>query len=100
RGLGSRVDGLVGAQGTTNVIVFMLVGALLIFIGVALFASQLVRPLAHTLGWPATRFGGVAGVLARDNAQRNPQRTASTAAALMIGFALVPLGAPLAARRH
>ena len=29
------------------------------------------------------------GGLARDNAQRNPQRTASTAAALMIGLALV-----------
>ena len=75
----------------------MLVGALLIFIGVALFASQLVRPLADVLGWPAARLGGAAGVLARDNAQRNPQRTASTAAALMIGLALVTLVATLAA---
>src|SRR5262249_16982187 len=93
----SLLWGLLGAHGTTNVIVFMLVGALLIFFGVALFASQLVRPLAHTLGWPATRIGGAAGELARDNAQRNPQRTASTAAALMIGLALVTLVATLAA---
>ena len=35
--------------------------------------------------------------LARDNARRNPQRTASTAAALMIGLALVTLVATLAA---
>src|SRR5262249_47437937 len=41
------------------------------------------------LGWPAARTGGAAGVLARENAMRNPARTASTAAALMIGLALV-----------
>ena len=41
------------------------------------------------LGWPATRIGGAAGTLARSNAMRNPARTASTAAALMIGLALV-----------
>jgi ABC-type antimicrobial peptide transport system permease subunit len=41
-------------------------------------------------------MGGAAGVLARDNARRNPQRTASTASALMIGLALVTLVAVLA----
>ena len=71
-------------------------GALLIFLGVALFSSRLVRPLAQLLGWPAARVGGAAGFLARDNARRNPQRTASTAAALMIGLALVTLVATLA----
>ena len=49
------------------------------------------------LGWPVARFGGAAGVLARDNARRNPQRTASTASALMIGLALVTLVSVLAA---
>jgi ABC-type antimicrobial peptide transport system permease subunit len=73
------------------------VGALLIFIGVAMLSVRIVRPLASTLGWPATRIGGAAGALARDNARRNPQRTASTAAALMIGLALVTLVAVLAA---
>ncbi len=71
-------------------------GALLIFLGVALFAQRIVRPFAQLLGWPATRIGGVAGKLARDNARRNPQRTASTASALMIGLALVTLVAVLA----
>ncbi len=82
---------------TTQILIWMGLGALLIFLGVALFSSRLVRPLAQLLGWPAARLGGVAGVLARDNARRNPQRTASTAAALMIGLALVTLVATLAA---
>ena len=64
-------------------------GTLLLFIGVSLLASRVVRPLAAVLGWPAERLGGVAGALARENATRNPGRTASTAAALMIGLALV-----------
>jgi len=83
--------------GTTQVLIWMGLGTLLIFLGVALFSSRVVRPLAHLLGWPATRIGGAAGSLARDNARRNPQRTASTAAALMIGLALVTLVATLAA---
>jgi putative ABC transport system permease protein len=64
-------------------------GILLLFFGVAANASKLVRPLASVLGWPATRIGGSAGLLARDNTMRNPKRTASTASALMIGLALV-----------
>jgi putative ABC transport system permease protein len=64
-------------------------GIVLLFFGVAANAQRLVRPLASVLGWPATRIGGAAGTLARDNAMRNPKRTASTASALMIGLALV-----------
>ena len=72
-------------------------GTLLIFFGTALLSSRFARPLAHVLGWPATKIGGAAGALARDNAQRNPQRTASTASALMIGLALVTVVAVIAA---
>ncbi len=64
-------------------------GALLLFVGVALVSPKLVRPLASVLGAPARRFGGSAGSLARQNSMRNPGRTAATAAALMIGIALV-----------
>ena len=46
-------------------------------------------PLAYVLGAPGARFGGTAGSLARQNAVRNPARTASTAAAVMIGLALI-----------
>jgi putative ABC transport system permease protein len=96
-GFGALAYGLFGGGlDTTEILIWMGVGALLVFLGVALFSSRLVRPLAHILGWPATRIGGAAGSLARDNARRNPQRTASTAAALMIGLALVTLVATLA----
>jgi putative ABC transport system permease protein len=159
--------------GTTQVLLWMGVGALLIFFGVAMFASRIVRPLADAVSpfgtamvaffsvlfypilfgywllryglfegragipkrigafllgtlltfflllpvvvllmwvvgklgwyrseWPVERPGVIADKssrgLARENAQRNPQRTASTASALMIGLALVTLVAVLA----
>jgi putative ABC transport system permease protein len=63
-------------------------GAVAVFIGVALFSPQLVRPLAWLIGAPMERLAGVSGRLARENATRNPARTAVTAAALMIGVAL------------
>ena len=73
------------------------VGVLGSFIGVAMIASRIVRPLASLLGRPAQLGAGVAGTLARANSMRNPARTASTAAALMIGLALVTIVAVLAA---
>ena len=74
----------------------MILGMVLVFIGVAMLSAPLIPGLTGILGWPGARFGGAAGALARDNARRNPQRTASTAAALMIGLALVTLVATLA----
>ncbi len=71
-------------------------GVLLLFIAVAMLSRWTIRPLAAVVGWPATRIGGAAGKLARGNATRNTQRTASTAAALMIGVALVTFVAVLA----
>jgi putative ABC transport system permease protein len=71
-------------------------GVLALFIGVALLSPRLVRPLARVVGWPASRVGGVAGRLAQGNSTRNPGRTAATAAALMIGIALVTFVSVLA----
>ena len=97
-GFAALIFGLFGpGLGTTGVLLWMGVGALLIFSGVSLLSYKLVPPLAAVLGWPARRFGGAAGALARDNSSRNPERTASTASALMIGLALVTLVAVLAA---
>src|SRR5204863_434586 len=79
------------------VLIGMGLGALMIFIGVALLSARWVPSLAQVLGWPAVRIGGAVGRIARENARRNPQRTASTASALMIGLALVTLVAILAA---
>ena len=72
-------------------------GTLILFVGVSLNAKRAVRPLASVLGWPGARFGGTAGTLARENAMRNPSRTAATASALMIGLALITFVAILGA---
>ena len=72
------------------------VGVLASFVGMAFAAPHLVPWLASWLGWFGARTGGVSGRLARENAMRNPARTASTAAALMIGLALVTAVAVLA----
>ncbi len=64
-------------------------GAVVIVFAVSLFSPRLVRPLAAAAGWPLERLRRLLGRLARENAQRNPSRTAVTAAALMIGLALV-----------
>jgi putative ABC transport system permease protein len=85
------------AHGTETVLLLLILGTILVFIGVALLSAPFIPVLSGILGWPATKLGGAAGSLARDNARRNPQRTASTAAALMIGLALVTLVASLAA---
>jgi putative ABC transport system permease protein len=87
----------VGGLSTTNRLLAIGVGAAAIFLGVAMLAKTLVPPLASVLGWPGARLGGAAGALARGNAMRNPQRTASTASALMIGLALVTVVSVLAA---
>jgi putative ABC transport system permease protein len=97
-GFAALLYGLFGSGlSTTGILLWMGIGALLIFFGVAMLAVRIVQPFAKLLGWPATKIGGAAGSLARDNARRNPQRTASTASALMIGLALVTLVAVLAA---
>ncbi|MFL5841271.1 MAG: ABC transporter permease, partial [Thermoleophilaceae bacterium] len=73
------------------------IGSFLLFIGIAMLSPKFVKPLASVLGRPAEKIGGASGILARRNAVRKPGRTAGTAAALMIGIALVTFVAVLAA---
>ena len=80
---------LAGGVETGTRFILLGVGVLALFVGVALLSSRLVVPLARVVGLPARRLGGAAGKLAEGNAMRDPGRTASTAAALMIGIALV-----------
>ena len=70
---------------------FLGAGAMATFIGVALLNSLWVAQCARILAAPLVKFTGVAGRLARDNIGRNRSRSASTAASLMIGLALVSL---------
>ena len=87
------------ANGVSGALVALLLvpGVLGVFMGIALLAPRLVQPLARVVGLPARRAGGVAGEIASANAVRNPGRTASTAAALMIGLTLVTVVAVLGA---
>jgi putative ABC transport system permease protein len=82
--------------GTADRLIGLAGGVLLLFVGIAMLSSRLVRPIAALVGLPARRIGGVAGKLASGNTVRNPGRTAATAAALMIGIALVSFIATLA----
>jgi putative ABC transport system permease protein len=95
-GFVALVYGMWGANGTGAILAFMGLGAVLVFLGVALFSAQLIRPIAAVLGVPGDRLAGAPGILARENATRNPQRTGSNAGALMIGLTLVTLVTMLA----
>jgi putative ABC transport system permease protein len=65
------------------------VGAVCIFVGVAMLAPAIARPLSGVLGRPLAALLGTPGQLGRANSMRSPRRTAQTASALMVGLALV-----------
>jgi putative ABC transport system permease protein len=86
-GVALLLAGLFRSEG--NRLVNVASGAVVVFFGVAILSPLVARPLAQAIGWPFARAFRLPGNLARQNAMRNPRRTASTAAALMIGLALV-----------
>jgi putative ABC transport system permease protein len=88
-GLVMVLIGLFGGAGGGEAAGLMGAGAVAVVLGVSLFSPRLVRPLASVAGWPLQRLRRLTGRLARENTQRNPARTAVTAAALMIGLAVV-----------
>jgi len=71
-------------------------GVLLLFLGVTSLTSTFATPVTRWLGWPVAKFFKTPGKLARDNVARAPRRTSSSAAALMIGVALVSAAAVFA----
>ncbi|MGD9736525.1 MAG: ABC transporter permease [Solirubrobacterales bacterium] len=83
------ISGLTKGGGAGNRAAMIGGGALLVVIGASFYTPKLVPPLSTAAGWPLEKLRGLTGRLARENAQRNPGRTAITAAALMIGVALV-----------
>jgi putative ABC transport system permease protein len=89
---------LIGAAGAATLgvglyanvgspLVLILTGVLVSFVGIALLTPLVSRPVVSVLGrlfsW------SLPGRLGRLNSGRNPRRTAITAAALMVGIALV-----------
>jgi putative ABC transport system permease protein len=83
-GLGLAVKGVIGKS--ANPIGF---GAALALVGIVMLGPVLAGPLSRAIGAPIRRFRGISGDLAQLNATRNPQRTAGTATALLIGVAVV-----------
>jgi len=65
------------------------VGAVLVFFGVAILGRTVALPISRVLGAPLPSLRGVTGTIARQNAMRNPKRTAAAASALMICVGLV-----------
>ncbi len=102
-----RVTGgiAVAAAGTVSVVAGVAkptvglvgIGAVLVVIAVGLLVPAAARPLSSALGRPLASLLGTPGKLGRENSMRNPRRTAQTAAALMIGLALVSTIAVLGA---
>jgi putative ABC transport system permease protein len=86
-GVASLFGGLFGH--ISNGIALVGLGAALTFLGVSVLGPIIAAPLSRLIGWPVVATRGVVGRLARENAMRNPRRTASTAAALMIGVGLM-----------
>ena len=66
-------------------------GAVAAMVGVVVLGPIVARPTASVLGRPLLGLNPAVGRLAQQNAVRNPRRTASTAAALMVGIAVVAL---------
>jgi putative ABC transport system permease protein len=83
-GVAGFVVGLTAGQ-----VLWVGVGALLTFLGVFILGPLVARPFAGLFGAPLPALSGVTGELARENATRNPKRTARTGGALMVGVALV-----------
>ena len=86
-GLALLVLGLFGDSG----LLYVGIGMGVVFLGVAVLGPMIAAPISGALGIPIQKFKGVTGLIARENAIRNPKRTSATAAALMIGVALVGL---------
>lgn len=85
--------GLVARPADTLALVGAGAGA--VFVGVAMLSPLVVGPLARLIGSPLAATQGVSGRLAQHNAMRSPRRTAATAAALMVGVAVVAVIATL-----
>lgn len=84
---GARQASDAGAlTGDTGPVQLVGAGAALLFLAFFLLARSVARPALAWLGRP---LRSTTGTLARENARRTPRRTATTAAALMIGLGLV-----------
>ena len=91
-GVGSMMTGLSGDLDSTIASLSSVgVGAALILIAAYVLSALVAEPLTRAIGAPLAMLQGVPGRLAQRNAGRSPRRTTATAAAIMIGIALITL---------
>lgn len=91
--------GLFGGSDNTGLLLMILgLGAVLVFVAVSMFAPLFSTPSASALGLPLEHIPGrrITGHMARQNAASNNKRTATTAAGLMIGLALIAMATVVA----
>ncbi|UFQ13902.1 MULTISPECIES: ABC transporter permease [Streptomyces] len=77
------------ADETSSAASFLGLGIVLSLVATVIAGPLLVRPVIRVLGGAFPAIFGPVGRMSQRNALRNPRRTGATAAALMVGLALV-----------
>jgi len=86
-GLGATLTGLFTDLGDRWLLLGL--GSVGVFLGVYVYGRTISLPLSRVIGAPLPRLRGLSGELARENAMRNPKRTAAAGTALMLGVGIV-----------
>ncbi|MFE9836914.1 ABC transporter permease [Streptomyces sp. NPDC005551] len=81
--------GCVTATRTSSAASLLALGVVLTLVATVIAGPLLVRPVIRVLGAAFPALFGSVGRMSQRNALRNPRRTGATAAALMVGLALV-----------
>src|SRR5207248_942375 len=87
--VGVGIAGVVAAAGGSGGAGLAAFGSVLTVVGAVILGPVAARPVVAVLGAPVAALRGVTGRLSRQNARRNPRRTAATASALMVGVSVV-----------
>ncbi|WBO67764.1 ABC transporter permease [Streptomyces camelliae] len=85
----AALGGCAAATRTAQAASLLGVGVVLTLIATVVAGPLLVRPVIRVLGAAFPALFGPVGRMSQRNALRNPRRTGATAAALMVGLALV-----------
>ncbi|MEV8434163.1 ABC transporter permease [Streptomyces sp. HUAS 31] len=85
----AALAGCATASKTSSAASLLGLGVLLTLIATVIAGPLLVRPVIRVLGGAFPALFGSIGRMSQRNALRNPRRTGATAAALMVGLALV-----------
>ncbi|MFJ2766511.1 ABC transporter permease [Streptomyces sp. NPDC087300] len=85
----SALVGCATADKTASAASLLALGVVLTLIATVIAGPLLVRPVIRVLGGAFPAVFGSIGRMSQRNALRNPRRTGATAAALMVGLALV-----------